>query len=54
MYLIGADHPNKIDARRLLERAIVDGDVLVTDAEVFLEILHRFTAINRRDAISPA
>jgi len=54
MYLIGADHPNKIDARRELERMISDRGRLVTDAEAFQEILHRFLAIGRRDAIQPA
>jgi predicted nucleic acid-binding protein len=54
MYLVGADHPNKAAARTLLERAISDGEVLVTDAEVLQEILHRYVAIDRRDAIEPA
>jgi predicted nucleic acid-binding protein len=54
MYLVGADHPNKDAARRLLERAITDGELLVTDAEVIHEILHRYVAIDRRDAIEPA
>lgn len=54
MYLIGADHPHKTDAQRLLERAVSDQEPLVTDAEVFQEILHRYTAIDRRDAIEPA
>ncbi len=54
MYLIGAAHPHKVDAQRLLERAIADRETLVTDAEVFQEILHRYTAIDRRDAIQPA
>ena len=31
-----------------------DGEVLVTDAEVLQEILHRYVAIDRRDAIGPA
>lgn len=53
MYLVGADHPNKDAARRLLERAITDGELLVTDAEVLQEILHRYVAIDRRDAIEP-
>src|SRR5258708_22553538 len=34
MYLVGADHPHKVDARRLLEAAIAAGERLVTDAEV--------------------
>jgi predicted nucleic acid-binding protein len=54
MYLIGADHPNKPIARQLLERAVIAGERLVTDAEVLQEILHRYTAIDRRDAIEPA
>ena len=54
MYLVGADHPHKTDAQRLLERAIVAGESLVTDVEVFQEILHRYVAIERRDAIAPA
>ena len=54
MYLVGAPHPHKTDAQRLLERAVSDRERLVTDAEVFQEILHRYTAIDRRDAIEPA
>ena len=54
MYLVGAAHPHKIDARRLLERAIAERERLVTDAEVLQEILHRYVAIDRRDAIAPA
>jgi predicted nucleic acid-binding protein len=54
MYLVGADHPNKVAAHRLLEDAIVDNEPLATDAEVFEELLHRYTAISRPDAIEPA
>lgn len=54
MYLIGADHPNKPIARRIVERALADGERLVTDVEVFQEILHRYVAIDRRKAIEPA
>jgi hypothetical protein len=54
MYLVGAAHPHKTDARRLLEMAIVEGERLVTDAEVLQEILHRYVAIGRPDAIQPA
>jgi hypothetical protein len=54
MYLVGAAHPHKIDAQRALERLVADGQRLVTDAEVLQEILHRYVAINRRDAIQPA
>ncbi len=54
MYLVGAPHPHKTDARMLLERAAAAGDRLVTDVEVFQEILHRYVAIGRPDAIEPA
>jgi uncharacterized protein len=54
MYLVGAPHPHKIDAQRLLERAVAAGERLVSDAEVLQEILHRYVAIDRRDAIQPA
>ncbi len=54
MYLVGAPHPHKIDAQNAVERAIADGKRLVTDAEVLQEILHRYRAIDRLDAIQPA
>lgn len=54
MYLVGAAHAHKIDAQRLVERALSDGERLVTDSEVLQEILHRYVAIGRRDAIQPA
>lgn len=54
MYLVGAHHPHKIDAQRLLETAAVGRERLVSDAEVFQEILHRYAAIGRREAIQPA
>lgn len=53
MYLVGAPHPHKIDAQRSIERLLSDRQRLVTDAEVLQEILHRYLAINRRDAIQP-
>jgi predicted nucleic acid-binding protein len=54
MYLIGAAHPNKTAAQILLERLVAKGERLVTDAEVLQEILHRYSAIQRREAIDPA
>jgi predicted nucleic acid-binding protein len=54
MYLVGASHPHKNDAQQLLERLVSERQRLVTDAEVLQEILHRYSAINRRDAIQPA
>ncbi len=54
MYLVGAAHPNKDAAQRTLEACITRGERLVADVEVLQEILHRYVAINRRDAIQPA
>lgn len=54
MYLVGGPHPHKGEARQLLESALSDGERLVTDAEVLQEILHRYVALDRRDAIQPA
>ena len=38
----------------MLEGFVTDRQRLVTDAEVLQEILHRYVAIDRRDAIQPA
>ncbi len=54
MYLVGASHPHKADAQRLLEKLTANRERLVTDVEVLQEILHRYVAIDRRDAIQPA
>ena len=54
MYLIGAPHPNKDRVTKLLERLIEDKERFVTDVEVYQEILHRYTAIRRPDAIDAA
>ncbi len=54
MYLVGSSHPHKVDSQRLLEGAVASGEKLVTSAEVFQEVLHRYAALGRRDAIQPA
>lgn len=54
MYLVGASHPHKSDTLRLLEKVVNDRQRLITDAEVLQEILRRYVAISRRDAIQPA
>ena len=54
MYLIGAAHPHKTEAQVILERLIAAGQRLVTDVEVLQEILHRYAAIDKREAIGPA
>ncbi len=54
MYLVFAPHPHQVDAQRWMEKLLSERERLVTDAEVLQEILHRYMAINRRDAIQPA
>ena len=54
MYLVGAAHPHKADAQRRIERLAIRNRRLVSDAEVLQEILHRYVAIGRRDAVQPA
>jgi uncharacterized protein len=54
MYLVGASRRHKIEAQRMLEKLIRDRQRLTTDAEVLQEILHRYVAIDRRDAIQAA
>lgn len=54
MYLVGAPHPNRERARKAMKDLASGGDRLLTSAEVLQEILHRYVAIARRDAIQPA
>ncbi|MCP5327235.1 MAG: type II toxin-antitoxin system VapC family toxin [Sinobacteraceae bacterium] len=54
MYLVGAAHPNKVDAQRRLEQLVADRVRLVTDAEVMNEILHRYVALERKGYIQAA
>jgi len=54
MYLVGAAHPHKTDSQQVLERLLLERRRLVTSAAVLQEILHRYRAIDRRDAIQPA
>ena len=54
MYLVGSDPSRKAETSRLLQRLANEGQQLVTDAEVYQEILHRYLSIARRDAIQPA
>lgn len=54
MYLVGAPHPLKDAARAAIERCVNRGERMVTSAEVMQEILHRFVAIRRPEAIQAA
>ncbi len=54
MYLVGPQHPHKLDAQRMLESLAAGEDRLVTDAEVLQEICHRYAAIRRHASIQLA
>ena len=54
MYLVGAPHPNKDRAVAVLTQLAREGERFVTDVEVYQEILRRYTAIQRPDAINAA
>lgn len=54
MYLIGEEHPNKTLTLAYIEKFAIEKRALVTNTEVFQEILHRYSMINRREAIQPA
>ena len=54
MYLVGSAHPNKDRAIALLTQLVRDGERFISDVEVYQEILHRYTAIQRPDAIDAA
>ena len=54
MYVVGAAHPNKDRAVLILSQLVREGEHLITDVEVYQEILHRYTAIGRPDAIDAA
>ena len=54
MYLVGAPHPNRDRAAYAIDRLKAVHEPLVTDVEVYQEILHRFSSIGRHDAIGEA
>jgi len=54
MYLVGASRAHKLVAQRVVQQLSAEEQRLVTDAEVFQELLHRYRAIRRLDAIQPA
>ena len=54
MYLVGAPRPNEDRCVAVLTQLAREGERFVIDAEVYQEILHRYTAIQRPDAIDAA
>jgi len=54
MYLVGASHPNKQRVVELVSRLISALDPLVTSAETFQEIVHRYLALRDRPHLDAA
>ncbi len=54
MYLVGADHPNKRRVIELVSQLISAREQLLTSAETFQEIIHRYRAIDDREHLSAA
>lgn len=52
IYLVGAAHPNKDRAQAAISSMV--SERLVTDAEAFQELLHRYRAIDHRDGLRDA
>jgi len=52
MYLVGAPHPNRDRVGAFLRNH--PGEEYVTSAEVYREVLHRYTAIERLPAVDDA
>ena len=54
MYVVGAPHANRDRAISILNTLARDGEHLITSVEVCQEILHRYAAIRRFDAMDSA
>ena len=54
MYMAGSPHPNRDRAAELLAELVRSEERLVTDSEVYQEILHRYAAIRRFETIDIA
>ena len=54
MYVVGADSSKKDLCELLVRSHLGRGEVLVTNAEVLQEILHRYRSLHRLDAIDAA
>jgi uncharacterized protein len=54
MYLVGAAHPNKQRVIELIPRLLTARERLVTSAETFQEVLHRYHALGDRRHLNAA
>ena len=54
MYLIGADEERRAEALLVMHRVADRDESVVTSSETFQEILHRYRAIHREEALQRA
>ena len=54
MYLVGRDHPNKSRVLELVPRLLAARDRLVTSAEAFQEVIHRYRVLGDVTHLSAA
>ncbi|MYI82399.1 MAG: type II toxin-antitoxin system VapC family toxin [Chloroflexi bacterium] len=54
MYLVGAEHPHKLRVVTLVPQLLSARDQLVTSAETFQELLHRYGALDNPEHLSAA
>ena len=54
LHLVGAEHPNKKRSVDVLQELFRSEERFVTSVEVYREMLHRYTAIQRPDVIDSA
>ncbi len=54
MYLVGAEHPHKQRVVTLVPQLLSARDQLVTSAETFQELLHRYGALGAAEHLSAA
>ena len=54
MYLVGEPHPNRERALDAISRLLQAEEILVTDVEVYQEILHRYSSFRRFDVLNDA
>jgi len=54
MYLVGAEHPTKLRVIELVPQLLSAHEVLVSSAETFQEILHRYLALRDRRHLNAA
>ncbi|MDQ6745869.1 MAG: type II toxin-antitoxin system VapC family toxin [Actinomycetota bacterium] len=54
MYMVGATHPRKLQALAALEALTIGRERLATSAEVFQEILRRYSVAGRYDRLQEA